>query len=263
VGGLDTPADFAAALAAGAQLLATDRVNAGVDPWSSTSSKRGWPFRCASCGAGDGPSEPGDLVAVGARSGDVWDRADSFFYAYEDDASPATWSTFVSVPSSHVEPFAKECLMARASEDAAAPNVALCRPFDGAPPRLQVRDAFGGPTTMVEMQAPEGLSAESPAFLRLALAPGAGTPGATEAVAEGSVDGRAWSTIGRARVDASLRLRGLAVSSRGAEPVRAVFGGVTRAREGASPVHYGASSFPAKKAIGRAAAGEAFDGLIK
>jgi hypothetical protein len=280
-GGLDSPADFAAALAAGAQLLATDRVNEGTDPWATTSSAYGWPFRCAACNGA--PSEPSDLVTVGAASGDLGAAEDSFFYAYDREAGASagsgsgsgagaeTWSAFVSVPSSHVERDAKACIMARASDAPGAANAAVCRPFDEGPPRLQIRARAGGPTTSVDLGPLPGLSAETPAFLRLALAPsrtasegasGARRQATTDVRAEASADGERWFTIGRATVPGELPLRGLAVSSRGGAPVRAIFGGVKR-WSGRGLTAYRAESFASKEAIGAGATGEAFDGEVQ
>ncbi len=228
-GGLDSEEDFTAARRAGAQLLATDKVNATVDPWASTISGHGFPFWYPGCDATS--AEPSALASVTARSGDIDGVRDSFFFAYEEDRSAATWSAFASVPSSHVDAQAKACLMARASEDAGAAHVALCRPFDESPPVMLVRDAAHAATRAIPLPPIPGLSAEAPAFLRLALER---EDGATTATAEASADGTTWSPIGRARVASELALRGVAVASHGDDEVRAVFGALARDAKPAS-----------------------------
>jgi hypothetical protein len=158
-GGLDTAAEFSAANAAGAQLLATDKVNADADAWSTTTSRRGWPFRCAGC---DADVEAADLIAVRAQTGDLGSDEDSAYFAYEASSGESTWTTFLSVPSSNVEPLAKGCLMARASEAADAAAVAVCRPLDQDPPRVLVRRTTGAIASWVELQDVAGVSAETP-----------------------------------------------------------------------------------------------------
>jgi hypothetical protein len=249
-GGLDTPAELAAARASGAQLLATDRVNADADTWSTTCSARGWPFLCA---GRDAFVEPGNVFSLRARSGDIGDTRDSAFFAFERGEGAALWSAFVSVPSSHVERDAKGCLMVRASEAPDAASVALCRPFDDGAPRLVVRAARGQASATTEMQPIAGAAAEAPAFLRLFMAP-AGAD--TEVVGEASLDGRTWSRVGAARVAGSLPLRGVSVASRGADAVKAIFGNVVHSSSGAMR----AASFGSQVAIG-GATGEIFDGV--
>jgi hypothetical protein len=111
-GGLNTPEDLEGARAAGANHLATDKISFERDTWSTTHGARGFPFECDGC---DALAEPGHLVGVRATSGDLWGRADSAFLAYDEAADAETWTALASVPSSHVEPFAKACIVARAS----------------------------------------------------------------------------------------------------------------------------------------------------
>lgn len=254
-GGLDSSSDFADAKSAGAELLATDEVNVDPSPWATTSTSTGFPFTCAGC---EPPrAEDASLLAVRAASGDMWDAADSMYTALAEDAGAATWSAFVSVPSSHVEAWAKACLVARASDAPGAANVALCRPFDEHPPRLQVRAADGAATTAVELATPAGLTAETPAFLRLAVRPNGAS---TDAVAEASVDGRAWREVGRATVAAALPLRGVAVASHGTSPVRALFGDLTRADDAGTRA-VTIADLTARKGVGASASGAATDGI--
>lgn len=252
-GGLDSAAEFFAAHAAGVQVLATDMVNAEAEPWATTSTGRGWPFRCAGCSSN---VEAADLVAVRARSGDLGGPEDSAYFAYESDYGESTWSTFVSVASSFVEPDAKGCLMARASEDANARAVALCRPVDQHPPRLLVRTARGGLASWIEMASVAGLSPETPAFLRLSLVPRGDD---TEVEGEASADGRSWKTIARTTIAGALPLRGIAAASSGPSAVKTLFGNLRRTKGGVTE-RLRAEALSAKT-IGAAVRGELFDGI--
>jgi len=253
-GGLDSAPDFEGAKAAGAQHLATDKVNAVEDGFSTTQTARGYPFLCDDCGP---PRiEASALVGMRAQSGDIYGKADSFWFAAEDDPGASVWSAFVAVPSSHVEENAKACLMARASDAPGAPNVAVCRTFDVNPPVLQVRATAGADTAETELAPLAGVSAESPAFLRLRLVP---KGGGVDAVAEASADGSSWKEVGKASVGVPLPKRGLAVSSHGGPRVKAIFGNVVREREGSKVTHT-TKSLPLAKAVGAAASGDAFDG---
>jgi hypothetical protein len=250
-GGLDTAAELGAARASGAQLLATDRVNEDADAWSTTSTASGWPFLCA---GRDGFTEPSDLFSLRARSGDIGDTHDSLYFASDRDEGAATWSAFVSVPSSHVEREAKGCLVARASDAPDAESVALCRPFDEAPPRLVVRRERGGASTTTEMAPIAGVARDTAAFLRLTTTP---RVGGTDVTAEASLDGKRWQRVGDASLAIALPLHGVAVASHGSSPVRAIFGNVTK---NAQPMRV--PSFASHAAIG-GASGEIFDGVAR
>lgn len=251
-GGIDTAADFEAAQAAGAQHIATDMVNADRDAWAMVNPLRAalkldrFPF------SGTHLSDPFTTFAVRAISGDIWANADDFWFSYQDDPDDAVYQTFVSVPSSHVESFAKGCLVARANTSPGAPNVSVCRTFDEHAPRVQMRATQDGPTIPITMPLISGVSEETPPFLRMAVtAKGHGS----DVVADASVDGKHWQTIAHVSVGVPLPLRGIGVSSHGSSPVRAVFGNVVRSRPGevASTV---ISPFTSSKAIGRQARGE-------
>lgn len=218
-GGLNTAREFDAARRAGAQHLATDRVNAESALWATSDG----------LGRASAPLE--HVLDLRATTGDLWGTADSTWFSYVNEELDGSYRTFVSVPSSHAEPYAKACLMARASERPDAPNVAVCRTFDKHPPRMQVRRTRGGSTSSVELAQGIGVSSESPAFFRLAIR----TMGAeTEVTTEASVDGLDWRVVGTARVPGRLPLRGLAISSHGRSNARALFGEPIRTHGGVS-----------------------------
>lgn len=255
-GGLDDAPSFAAARRLGANHLVTDRVNLGEDAWAATHRARGFPFTCEGCD--DALVEPGAMLGVRATSGDQEGSRDSGYYALEEDAGDATYRALVSVPSSHVEPFAKSCLVARASTDPEAANVAVCRTFDVHGPRMQIRSATGGSTRTIEAPAFDGLVAEAPAFLRLAVERAGG--GGSSVVASASRDGRRWRTIGRTTLPVALPYRGVAVSSHGSAPVKALFANLVRERGGTAE-HVTAAALEGR-AIGALAKGDAFDGVF-
>lgn len=253
--GLNDASSFDAGRTAGAEHLATDKVNFATDPWTILHGPRGFPFACEGCGAD--LVEPGSVVGVRASGGDLWQTADSAFQALVSDAAESTWSALVSVPSSHVEPFAKACLVARASEDPGAANVAVCRPFDANPPRAQIRSTNGGTTSSVDGPTFAGVSAESPAFLRLAVRENGAGSRVTAAV---SADGTLWSTITTVDLAMPLPLRGVSVSAHGGPEVKGLFVNLTRT-EGATSSVVGAGDLAAK-AVGAGASGAVFDGVF-
>lgn len=254
-GGLDGPSDFAAAKAAGAAHLATDKVNFDQDAWALSHRPRGYPFTCNGCR--DDLVEPGQFFGVRGTSGDLWGTSDSGVFAVETDNDETVWSALVSVPSSHVEPFAKACLVARAGADPGAINVAVCRTFDDNAPRAQVRTVPSGSTTATKASTFDGITTESGAFLRLAIKRSSAGSEVTSSVSQ---DGRSWSTITTTTVSVPLPLRGVAVSGHGLTTVKGLFANLTRERGGVSTPM--STSTLVTKAIGVGAAGDSFDGLF-
>lgn len=256
-GGLDSKDDFDGAIAAGALHAATDKANAEVDGWSSTHDVRGFPFRCQGC---EGHVEPGTAAIIGLRatSGDLEGNADSGFFAFVDPNANAAngaddFRALVSVPSSHVQEFAKGCLVARASDSPGAAYAAVCRTFDNQPPRMQVRATEGGPTSNTTAPPITGLAVEVPAFLRLFVEP---TGAKTRVTAETSGDGKTWVAMGTTDVDGSLPMRGLVVSSHDDGPRKAMFADV---RRNGAPLPF--TALTKKIAIGAGASGDAFTGV--
>ena len=254
-GGLNTAGDFAAARTSGAVHLATDKASFEQDGWAASHGPRGFPFTCEGCA--DDLVERDAVVGLRATSGDQWDGSDSAFFAYETDPLDATWSALVSVPSSHVQPFAKACLVARASDAADAANVAVCRAFDAHPPRAQVRAESGGPTVSRDASAFDGFTAETPAFLRLDVK---SVGGGSEVTASASRDGRSWSAILTTTLSIPLRVRGATVSSHGPASVKGLFANLAKTQGGTITTMSTASL--QQQALGAGAAGDAFDGVF-
>lgn len=255
-GGLDDARSFASAARAGASHVVTNRVNFLEDEWTATHRASGFPFACDGCG--DSLTEAGEVLAVTARSGDQEGSRDSAFYALSDDAGDTTWSALVSVPGSHVEPYAKACLVARASKEPDAENVSICRTFDVHGPRVQLRRERGGATSSRGAPSFDGVARNVPAFLRLAVtsAPGGGS----RVLASASHDGSRWTTVASATVPVALPYRGVSVSSHGAVPVKALFANLMREQSG-ERARVRAGDLEGAP-IGQLASGAAFDGIF-
>ena len=154
---------------------------------ASTAGPEGWPFRCIDrC---DEPlREPGAALRISVDSGDLWADADDALLATWAPAGDVTLTALLATPSSHCEPYAKACLIARADTTAAAPYLAVCRPADEHPLRVQIRALAGGDSEAIELPEVAGLGAETPAFARLERA-GSCVRGL------GSPDGVTWAQI--------------------------------------------------------------------
>lgn len=229
-GSLGSLNDFSLARSSGSVHLATDMVNSLESAWASTfdgarrAIARG---RDASHAAHERASLARGAV-IEATGGGIGGTSDSFWFSYDDDPTDAVYRTFASVPSSHADPRAKACLMARESDAPDAANVAICRSFSGLPLSLQIRRGAGQATTSWPLVDVGGVSVATPAFMRLGVRSEGGEKQSTEIVAEGSSDGVTWKTMARVTLDVKLPLRGLAVASHGTSPVRAIFGRLLR-----------------------------------
>lgn len=237
-GGLDSEDDFSLARESGSLHLATDMVSTVASAWATT-----WN------GTRRSLEGHGWLSVLQGVGDDIGGKSDSFWFSYDQDDEDAVYRTFASVPNSHADPHAKACFMARADETAEAANVAICRTFDGGPLGLQVRKKNGDPTTFTALTGVDGVSLQTPAFMRLGIRR---TGDGSEVVAEGSSDGIVWRTIAQVGLDVPLPLRGLAVSSHGKDPVTAVFGRVLRL---AGAFGRSTPTFGTTKAIGENARG--------
>ncbi len=209
------------ALDAGAHHLATDAVNLHRDPWTITHDAQGWPFSCIEGCDSAGP-EPGHVLGIEVDSGDIWDAADDMFFAQRDEtARPGgTWSALVSTPNSWVEPFAKACLMARAGLDVDAPYLAVCRPADAEPLRVQWRSSAGGTSSDTEHDVvpPDTVDPSSAAWIRLEV-----DADGLCATGYGAWQPGDWVQIERRCFEQPLIHQGLAASSHDGGTVRMLF----------------------------------------
>ncbi|MFY0537647.1 hypothetical protein [Nannocystis pusilla] len=158
-------------------------------------------------------------MTVTVDSGDLWDSSDEgLFAAVEAGEGEVVWTAAIAAPNSHVEPWAKACLAARAGLAADAAYLAICRPADDHPLRVQLRETAGAGTEAFEFAGVSGLTGESPAFVRL------------ERMADdtcvrglGSSDGVGWTAIAEHCFAEPLTHVGLAAASHGAGSLPLLF----------------------------------------
>lgn len=255
----DNSTDWSAAVNARIHHIGTNKVNYHVDPWAVTHDSQGWPFQCfdpLACGA---YQEPANVIGAEVDSGDIWDSADSFAFAYEVNSAvtTSTWTAAIDTPNSHVEEWAKGCLMARAGTASNARYFAVCRPADNHKLRIQYRTSAGGTSSSAEVDIvpADTIDQESLTYVRL-KAVYDGTQ--TCAYGYGSQNGSSWTLIGSKCFSGTLAYQGVAASSHGSGKVKLLF--VNTNRNG---VTYTQGSFPAKAAIGSGVTSyRVFDGVM-
>ena len=214
---VDELADWSAAAQAGAQHLASNKISAAQDLWASTANAGGWPFRCM-VDCEEPTREPTAILAADVDSGDLWGDSDEALFAHITAQEVSALTALLSVPSSHVEPWAKACLAARQGLAADAPYLAICRPADGHPLSVQFRPTAGANSKGLELEPLPGLDIEAPAFARLELG-----PDALCARGLGSPDGVVWTLIAEQCFAAPLTHLGITASSHDAGPLRLLF----------------------------------------
>lgn len=253
-GGLDAQVDWDQAKTDGAHWLATNKVNAFVDPWSTTMGPKGYPFRCFS-GCSLPASEVGRTLGVDVRSGDIEGTADSFTFLHSPVTTAATWEAAIATPSSHVEEFAKGCLMARVSLSPGSPYFAVCRTADVHRLRVQYRLTQGGGTTKIEMSPRPEWNDESIFFARLVI-------NGTNVSGSGSTDGKAYTVIGQATLPQAPTLQGIAASGHDSPTdVRLLFVEPTRI-EGSTRVPFTSATAKTKACVGTCPTQAFFDGVV-
>ncbi len=250
--------------------LATDRVNFLRRGWARTHNELGWPFEPldpADRAETDGFREVVRVISADVSSGDIWDKSDSFLYAYtfSDDAlAPDTWSASISTPNSHVpNDRGKACLMARADTQPDAAYFAVCRLADRNQLQVQWREGDGDfGFTEADISPDDTVDEESLSFVRLRLwADGirtcvAGDGGLSPAGAVGSPDD-GYQLIDEHCFDEPLGLRGIASASR--HKGRQITYVYTNLRGLGAAVL--ADDLDRRAAIGDRVTGEVFDGF--
>ncbi len=258
VWGLNSSSSWSSAANANAHHLATDKINYHQDSWAVTHNGFGWPFHCLEGWPCASNQEPVNVLGVEVNSGDIWSSSDSFLFAHETNSAVTTtsWTASVSTPNSHVEEWAKACLMVRASTASNARYFAVCRPADNQKLRIQYRTSTGGGSSATEASiVPNNtVDPESLTFLKLTVQ----YDGAqTCAWGYGSQNGSSWTLIGSRCFSGLLPYQGLAASSHGGGKVKLLFSNLKR-----GSTLYRASSFPSKSAIGGVTSWRLFDGLF-
>lgn len=259
--GLNDEPHWKTAAQLGVHHLATDKVNLHQDPWARTHDELGWPFTCLDGCYADPLPEPGNVIGIEVESGDLWGSSDDGWFqlvevAPDEPGADETWTTLVSTPNSHVEPFAKGCLMARVGLEPDAPNFAVCRPADEEPLRVQIRAGRGEATQAIENDVVDAgtVAPSSAAWIRLEL-----YDGGRCARGFGAHRRDEWIPIAEHCFEQPLRFRGLAASSHDAGKVRLLFVAPTRFSSAAHVMT--STDFDQGRAMGGAQA-EVFDDPI-
>ena len=205
--------------------------------------------------------ELAQLMSIDVTSDDIWQKKDSFYFLQRDVSNDSGekigWRAYLATPNSHVEPWAKACLMARRSNDEAAANFAVCRPADANRIRVQLRPSDGANTQAFDVVINPADTIDDPgaAFVQLEMDAGGKTFRGFA-----SQDGVEWILVKQYTFDQPLLLHGVAASSHGSKPVRFVVGNL-RQRLGQMAYKQRLVSELSAVAIGASATGSASDGL--
>lgn len=210
----DISLQWSAASEAKNHIIATDKVNADHDPWARTDNANGFPFRGLEVDVDPSTTEPGVVVGMVVKSGDIWGSADSCGFIHEDCAGALdnTYVYAISVPGSHVNEWAKVGLLARTSREPGAENFCVIRPAGANPVRSQCRSVEAGRTTATALSSSLSIDASGWMLLRLAI-----SGGGLKAEGAASLDGVHWTSLGSATFSAPLRYQGIACSSHDAK----------------------------------------------
>ncbi|GLR71686.1 Ca2+-dependent phosphoinositide-specific phospholipase C [Agaribacter marinus] len=212
--------DFNAALGARVHHIATDKINYRRDTWSKTHNHNGYPFLCIlhSC---QNYTEVDDIIGINVNSEDIWGSSDNFSFQYQNkNQANGRWEAAVNVASSHVDPFAKSCLMARAELSAQSPYFAVCRLSDNGPLVTQYRMRYGDRTNAKNgtIRNVTGISQNDLSYIKIDVySNGRCISG------QGSRDGISWTTITNQCFNQTLKYQGLAASSHGNNTVKHLF----------------------------------------
>jgi hypothetical protein len=172
-------------------------------------------------------AEPASIRGLEVRSEDVWERRDNGLFHYRrftPNTADNTYEAFICAPGSHVEDWAKGCLMARASLKADAAYFGVFRIAENHALRVQYRPGPGRDTeeSQKSVKNGRGVSAQALIFVKLQLSDRGRTVRAW-----GSVTGHAsdWVQIDWQTFDEPLIYQGFCASSHElADPVRFLFG---------------------------------------
>jgi len=238
--------------------IATNQVNLHEDPWAVTHNGLGWPFGCIESWPCEGYQETVDVIGAEVDTGDIWGSADSFLFAYENNnaVTTTTWTAAVDSANSHMDDWAKGCLMVRAGTASNARYFAVCRPADVNKPRIQYRTSTGGSSSSAEVDIvpADTVDQDSVTFLRLTV-----QYDGTQTCAWGyaSQNGSTWKLIGSRCFSGLLAQQGLAASSHGSGKAKLLF---TNVKRGSTLYHQ--ASFPYKTAVGSVTGWRLFDGVF-
>jgi len=205
--------DFNASVTGKVHHIATDKVNYIKDSWAVTHNENGWPFKCINENC-DHQASDESVITIKVNSEDIWGRQDHFHFLYQDRGTQSgRWTASVAEASSHVDMFAKGCLMARASLSANSQYFSVCRLADNRKLRTQFRKNSGDNSSAQDndINGAEGLDQPNLTYVKMDI-----YSNGRCAVGQGSQDGVRWTQIGDAQCfSQALRYRGIAGSSHG------------------------------------------------
>ena len=206
-------------------------------------------------------SEEGAILSVNVNSGDIWDKQDSFYFGYKASGTNVDknmlWTAYVSTPNSHVDAWAKGCLMARSNLQASASYFAVCRPADEHPIRVQWRsqNGAGSQTENVAINPPDTSDNPSAPFVRLEV-----LNAGKKARGLASQNGKTWILIKELSFATPLIYQGIAASSHDSGNVSFRIGNLKQTIAGVGTQQLKKADL-STKAIGSNATGALSDGL--
>ncbi|HYO64010.1 MAG TPA: Ca2+-dependent phosphoinositide-specific phospholipase C, partial [Pyrinomonadaceae bacterium] len=234
------------------QFIGTDEVNFYTAPWSRTNNHYGWPFLCLDADCACRTESPA-VVGINAVSKDIWGGSDNFTFLYErqPDDGGRTWSAFLSTPGSHVEPWAKGCVMARKDVSAGSPYFAVCRTAAEHPLRVQYRLEPNAETVRKEIALGPDSADDHHQHMFVTLRTNRNDSGQTCVSGYGSLyaDDMSKILIEQKCFNTTLPLQGIGASSHAdslsaqSEPVKFLFGNVSKADATGTTKTYKAADF--------------------
>ncbi|MER2492733.1 Ca2+-dependent phosphoinositide-specific phospholipase C [Catenovulum sediminis] len=200
--------------------IATDKVNYVQDTWAKTHNSYGYPFTCINQNCSSN-QESDSIIGIKVNSEDIWGSQDHFSFQYQNKGTAnGRWQTAINVPSSHVDKFAKGCVMARAALSDDSPYFAVCRLADNNKLAVQYRDYYGNNSGSknVTISDASGIAQEDLTYVKMDV-----YDNGQCVLGQGSRDGISWTTIMSRCFSYSLKYQGLAASSHGNNKVKFLF----------------------------------------
>lgn len=220
---VDDQNSFNAAIAGRVHHIATNKINYRKDSWAKTHNILGWPFRClVNCAT---PASNENIIGIEVNSEDIWGRDDHFVFLHQGRGTAGgRWIASVATASSHVDRWAKGCLMARQHMSTGSPYFAVCRPADNSKIRIQWRDNQGANSGArdVNINYADGLDQPNLTYMKMDV-----YNDGKCAAGFASQDGVRWTSIGSRCFSQPLYRQGLAGSSHGNANVKHLFSNVS------------------------------------
>jgi len=218
---VNNESDFNTSITGKVHHIATDKANYLRDPWARTHNENGWPFKCINRNCDDRASDE-SVITIKVNSEDIWGRRDHFHFLYQDRGTQSSrWTASVGEASSHVENFAKGCVMARALLSDNSPYFAVCRPADNHKLRIQFRKNAGANSSAQDnnINNAEGLDQPNLTYVKMDV-----YNNGRCAAGFGSQDGVSWTRLGSAQCfSQTLRFQGVGASAHGNTTVKHTF----------------------------------------